>query len=120
VQIWTALIAMLLVRYLQLRSTFGWSLSNLIALLRHQLFVYRNLIAWLNQPYEPPPERWAADQLPLALVGQQNLIASGNLAWTTTIPPRQVLMAQSVRSADPANLDSTDSERTRGVPLPSR
>src|SRR5205814_6473819 len=30
VQIWTALIAMLLVRYLQLRSTFGWSLSNLI------------------------------------------------------------------------------------------
>jgi IS4 transposase len=67
VQIWTALIAMLLVRYLQLRSTFGWSLSNLIALLRHQLFVYRDLIAWLNQPYEPPPERQTADQLPLAL-----------------------------------------------------
>ena len=67
VQIWTALIAMLLVRYLQLRSTFGWSLSNLIALLRHQLFVYRDLIAWLNEPYEPPPQRWIADQLPLAL-----------------------------------------------------
>ena len=67
VQIWTALIAMLLVRYLQLRSTFGWSLSNLIALMRHQLFVYRDLIVWLNQPYQPPPERWAADQLPLAL-----------------------------------------------------
>jgi IS4 transposase len=67
VQIWTALIAMLLVRYLQLRSTFGWSLSNLIALLRHQLFVYRDLIAWLNQPYQPPPERWAPDQLPLVL-----------------------------------------------------
>ena len=67
VQIWTALIAMLLVRYLQLRSTFGWSLSNLIALLRHQLFVYRDLIAWLNEPYEPPPQRKTADQLPLAL-----------------------------------------------------
>lgn len=67
VQIWTALIAMLLVRYLQLRSTFGWSLSNLIALLRHQLFVYRNLIAWLNDPYEPPPKLKTADQLPLAL-----------------------------------------------------
>ena len=37
--IWTALIAMLLLKYLQLRSTFGWSLSKLIALLRHQLFV---------------------------------------------------------------------------------
>jgi hypothetical protein len=40
-QIWTALIATLLVKYLQLKSTYAWSLSNLIALLRHQLFVYR-------------------------------------------------------------------------------
>ena len=32
-QIWTALIAMLLVRYLQLRSTWKWGLSNLVALL---------------------------------------------------------------------------------------
>ena len=47
-QIWTALIAMLLLKYLQLRSTFGWSLSNLVALLRHQLFVYRDLNAWLD------------------------------------------------------------------------
>jgi hypothetical protein len=35
-QLWTALIAMLLVKYLQLKSTFGWSLSNLVALLRQQ------------------------------------------------------------------------------------
>ena len=54
-QIWTALIAMLVVRYLQLRSTFGWSLSNLIALLRQQLFVYRDLFLWLNDPYHAPP-----------------------------------------------------------------
>ena len=54
-QIWTALIAMLLLKYLQLRSTFGWSLSNLIALLRHQLFVYRDLNAWLDAPFEGPP-----------------------------------------------------------------
>ena len=27
--IWTALIAMLLIKYLQLRASFGWSLSNL-------------------------------------------------------------------------------------------
>lgn len=54
-QIWTALIAMLILKYLQLRSTFGWSLSNLSALLRHQLFVYRDLYEWLNAPFEGPP-----------------------------------------------------------------
>jgi hypothetical protein len=54
-QLWTALIAMLLVKYLQLRSTFGWSLSNLVALLRQQLFVYRDLWAWIDDPFQPPP-----------------------------------------------------------------
>jgi len=54
-QIWTALIAMLLLKYLQLRSSFGWSLSNLCALLRQQLFVYRDLFPWLNDPFQPPP-----------------------------------------------------------------
>ena len=55
VQIWTALIAMLVLKYLQLRASFGWSLSNLVALLRQQLFVYRDLFTWLNQPFQPPP-----------------------------------------------------------------
>jgi hypothetical protein len=54
-QIWTALIAMLVLKYLQLRSRFAWSLSNLVALLRQQLFVYRDLFAWLDEPFEPPP-----------------------------------------------------------------
>ena len=54
-QIWTALIAMLLVKYLQLKSTFSWSLSNLVALLRQQLFVYRDLMSWLNDPFQAPP-----------------------------------------------------------------
>ena len=42
-QVWAALIAMLLIKYLQLKASFGWSLSNLVALLRQQLFVYRDL-----------------------------------------------------------------------------
>ena len=67
VQIWTALIAMLLVRYLQMRSSFGWSLSNLVALLRQQLFVYRDLMAWLNQPFESPPDLLVEEQLSLKL-----------------------------------------------------
>jgi len=54
-QLWTALIAILLVKYLQLKSTFGWSLSNLVALLRQQLFVYRDLWAWIDNPFQPPP-----------------------------------------------------------------
>lgn len=34
---------MLVLKFLQLKSSFGWSLSNLVALLRQQLFVYRDL-----------------------------------------------------------------------------
>lgn len=55
IQIWTALIAMLVLKYLQLRSQFGWSLSNLVALLRQQLFVYRDLYDWLESPFQAPP-----------------------------------------------------------------
>lgn len=55
IQIWTALIALLLLKYLQLTATFGWSLSNLIALLRMNLFVYRDVWPWLNDPFASPP-----------------------------------------------------------------
>lgn len=65
-QVWTALIAMLLLRYLQLKARFGWALANLLALLRQQLFVYRDLWTWLNQPFQPPPLP-PSHQLPLAL-----------------------------------------------------
>ena len=67
-QIWTALIAILLIKYLQLRSTFGWSLSNLVALLRQQLFVYRDLWQWIDSPFQPPPELdLVAEQMSLGL-----------------------------------------------------
>ena len=55
IQIWTALITILLLRYLKLRSRWGWSLSNLVALLRQQLFVHRELYIWLDEPFHPPP-----------------------------------------------------------------
>lgn len=54
IQIWTALIAILILRYLTFLSTFGWSLSNLVAMLRLQLFVHRDLHAWLDKPFVPP------------------------------------------------------------------
>lgn len=55
IQVWTALIAILTLRYLKLRSTFGWALSNLLAMLRFNLFAYRDLWSWLNNPFSPPP-----------------------------------------------------------------
>lgn len=55
IQIWTALIAMLIIKFLQFRSKINWSLSNLVALLRWNLFTYRDLWKWINNPFETPP-----------------------------------------------------------------
>jgi Transposase DDE domain/Domain of unknown function (DUF4372) len=65
IQIWTALIALLLLKYLTFRSSFGWSLSNLIAMLRYNLFTYRDLWAWIDSPYEVPPIVPTGEQLAL-------------------------------------------------------
>ncbi len=58
-QLWTALLVMLLLKYLQLKSSFGWSLSNFAAMLRMNLLTYRSLPNWLDDPFntevlEPP------------------------------------------------------------------
>lgn len=65
IQIWTALIALLLLKYMTFCSRFGWSLSNLIAMLRYNLFTYRNLWEWINNPYEVPPIIPNGEQLAL-------------------------------------------------------
>ena len=62
-QIWTALIAILVLKYLKFRSTLGWSLSNLVAMLRYNLFTYRDLWTWLDNPFETPPIVPSAEQL---------------------------------------------------------
>ena len=65
-QIRTALIAMLLVRYLQLGSRFGWSLSNLVALLRMNLFTHRDLMVWIDRPFGTPQQSQNTPQMNLA------------------------------------------------------
>jgi hypothetical protein len=65
IQIWTALIAMLILRYLQLKSRYAWSLSNLVSLLRMNLFTHRNVWAWLDNPFETLPEQYQPDQIAL-------------------------------------------------------
>lgn len=68
IQIWTALITVLALKLLKKLSTFGWSLSNLVTLVRLTLFSYRDLSAWLDHPFSEPP--WEPDiQLDLALDG---------------------------------------------------
>lgn len=56
VQIWTALITLLLLRYLKEIAKYAWSLSNLIAFLRMNLFVKIMLVEWLNNPFKPPED----------------------------------------------------------------
>jgi len=67
IQIWTALIAMLMLRHLQLVARFAWSLSNLVALLRMNLFTHRDLWAWMHQPFDTPPTDYEPEQLALNL-----------------------------------------------------
>jgi hypothetical protein len=55
IQIWTALIALLLLKWLHFLSKARWSLSNLASLLRLNLFTYRSLLEWLNDPLNTPP-----------------------------------------------------------------
>jgi IS4 transposase len=68
IQIWTALIVILVLKYLKVRSTFGWSMSNLVALLRMNLFTYRDLWEWINKPTESPSVMADIEQLSLRLV----------------------------------------------------
>lgn len=68
-QIWTALIVMLLLRWLKMKARYGWGLSNLLAILRQQLFVYRDLFKWMDDPFTGPPVVLELEtQLPLAFI----------------------------------------------------
>jgi hypothetical protein len=69
IQIWTALITMLLIKYMQFKSKMNWSLSNLVAFLRWNLFTYRDLWEWLDDPFEVPPITSVPVQQPLPFKG---------------------------------------------------
>ncbi len=64
-QVWTALTAILLLKYLKFRSSINWSLSNLVAMLRYNLFTYRDLWLWLDKPFEVPAIVPGEEQLSL-------------------------------------------------------
>jgi hypothetical protein len=68
IQIWTALIAILLLKWLHHLSKARWSLSNLASMLRMNLFTYRDLTAWLDNPFGTPPIPPESRQLTLELM----------------------------------------------------
>lgn len=61
IQIWTALITILVLKALKAMAKFNWHLSNLVAFIRLNLFVKINLQQWIDQPFEecndPPPKQ---------------------------------------------------------------
>jgi Domain of unknown function (DUF4372)/Transposase DDE domain len=65
IQIWTALIAILILKWLHFLSKAGWSFSNLVSMLRLNLFTYRDLREWLNKPYTTEPIVPQPEQLTL-------------------------------------------------------
>lgn len=54
IQIWTALITILILKYLRACASHGWCLSNMVAFLRLNLFVKFDLRRLLDHPFEPP------------------------------------------------------------------
>lgn len=59
IQVWTAMISILLLRYLQNKAKHPWHLSNMAAMLRTHLFSKIDMWKWLNYPFiksNPPPE----------------------------------------------------------------
>jgi hypothetical protein len=51
IQVWSALITMLLLQYLKAKAQYGWHLSNLATFIRLNLFVKIALMEWLNKPF---------------------------------------------------------------------
>jgi len=52
IQIWTALITILVLKYLKAIAKYGWRLSNLVAFIRLNLFVKIDLQKWLDKPFD--------------------------------------------------------------------
>ena len=52
IQIWSALITILLLKVMKNMAKYGWHLSNLVAFIRLNIFVKIDLKDWLDRPFE--------------------------------------------------------------------
>ncbi len=60
IQIWTALITILMLKALKAMAKYNWHLSNLVAFIRLNMFVKIDLQRWLDKPFEQdvsPPQK---------------------------------------------------------------
>jgi IS4 transposase len=59
IQIWTAMITIMMLRVMKKMAKYGWHMSNLAAFLRLNIFVKINLQKWLDLPYQEaiPPSK---------------------------------------------------------------
>lgn len=53
IQMWTSMIAILLLKFLKMKAIYPWHLSNLVRFLRINLFVKIDLWQWINKPIIP-------------------------------------------------------------------
>jgi len=51
----TALTAMLMLAYLRFKASFGWSLSDLVAVFCWNIFAYKDIGSRLDHPFDSPP-----------------------------------------------------------------
>ncbi len=72
IQIWTAMITILLLRIMKEKAKFDWNLSNLIAFIRINLFVKIGLQLWLDNPFWSKKEE-------VQRLGQLELFQTGGI-----------------------------------------
>lgn len=65
IQVWTALIAILMLKFMAFKAEAGWSLSNLVAVLRFNIVSYIDLWGLLNQEFKFAMAKMASRQLEL-------------------------------------------------------
>jgi len=65
IQVWTAMITMLILAFLKAKASFNWHLSNMVTFIRINLFVKIALMEWLNRPFYQRNEIENVQQVPL-------------------------------------------------------
>lgn len=65
IQVWTAMITILMLKFLKAIAKYSWHLSNLVSFLRLNLFVKISLQKWLDEPFEKDVGKSQGDQLSL-------------------------------------------------------
>ena len=63
IQIWTSLIGILLLKYLQKKAKYDWNLSNLVGFIRINIFIKINIWQWIDDMFVRPPVKDKNGQL---------------------------------------------------------